>query len=354
MRTGRTSLALGAVFVVVLLMVQSGAAQPIPSDGSQGPGPAALSNLDVNLTVNPNGSALSPFFWGTTISPREPLLPNEADIINSTPTQVILWPGATTAEEFNPINNTIYPSGPGGTKINATTSEAEFVAFCKNISCTAIMQVPAEIDNWRIAEAIVNYTEVKLNFTPYAWEIGNEPELWRNWGRSWGNWTATGAGRTWKLVSPDQYAVEEQTYIQHMLQADPTIRFIGLPGTGRAENHLTLNDWVQNVTFVDGGNLTAIAFHDYPAPISYNQNKIDLSSFYSFIYGPVGLPARYGQVTSWVEQNETPQLSSSCANASARGGCDIQVWVTEVGSGLSHGAFGNYSDGFAGGLGVAV
>jgi hypothetical protein len=369
-RYRRATVVAFALLGVLLLEVPTVLAGTPLATGSSLAAGGLLPGVSASLNVSGTGFNVSPLYWGTTVTPHAYLFPDEGAFINATPARVIVWPGGFTGDLYDPIHDLIYPSAGG---LNASgsrpdVSEAQFVQFCESIQCTAIFQVPGEIDNSTLAAQIVNYTENTLHFHPVAWEIGNEPELWRDWRVSWGNWTATKNCHCYKIINPYQYAMEEARYISAMRKVDPAIRIIGIPGTGRPENHLELWQWVQNVTYYDGANISTIAFHNYPAPIA-NVTNVSLSQFYSYLAGPVGLTDRYQNVTRWVttyerstsptdpacwSQGPSQDCSLSCHLYAGPSGCNISVWVTEIGSGLSHGGYGNLSGGFAGGIDMAA
>jgi hypothetical protein len=293
---------------------------------------------------------LSPLFWGTTVSPRSSLLPDMAGILEATPARTIVWPGGATSEVFDPFYNNdsgglVAPGQYGGVWSNAATSEAAFVHFCESIGCTAIFQVPGEIDDPAFAASILSYTENTLGFHPYAWEIGNEPELWHYWNVSWSNWSP--GNRNSQYITPLQYAEEVGSYITAMRQVDPAVRIIGLPGTGRPQHGISLSQWIAAQVQVNGPNLAALSFHDYPGPVSGTDS---LPAYYSYITSTYGLPDRYlgaRAVTSQDERNDT-----ACAPNGAA--CNISIFVTEIGTALSHYVYGPYAAGYPGALDIAA
>ncbi len=103
----------------------------------------------------------------------------ETNAVNATPARVLVWPGAMAGEDYDPFTETHYDTYYG-TPSHALTNESQFIQMCRAIRCTAIMQVPAEIDDPSFAEAVVNYTEVNLSYTPAYRMIVNEPELWEH------------------------------------------------------------------------------------------------------------------------------------------------------------------------------
>jgi hypothetical protein len=348
----RAVLLVVASLLVVLLLVFP--TQALPSSQAGGAtvevGRTGVPSEQSRLYVNVSGQSVSPYFRGTTVSPRSPILPNEAEIFEATGTNVLLWPGASTAEVYNPLNNTIFSLTNGKpTWTIATTSEAQFAALCRSINCTPILQVPGEIDDTSLAASIVNYTYQTLGLRPLAWEIGNEPELWTHWNESWNNWTVSGTS----TPTADEYAAEVARYVVSMQAADNSTKFIGIPGTGRNTGGSPLSAWITAVINATGPSLSAVAFHEYPAPNNIASGGTSLYGFYHYINSTSGLPQRYAGAVGAVHAAGSSSVSCKAANDTAN--CSkIPVFITEIGSALSHGVFSSDSAGMPGGLDLAA
>jgi hypothetical protein len=330
----------------------AGSASAAPANGGPPPsGPicnttgntTGNTTVCVNLTLKPTAIDLSSTFWGTTISPRARLLPNEATLVNATPTQIIVWPGGGAGDDYNPITNRIYTSNGHWTK--PVTSEADFVAWCKSVRCQAIFQVPAEIDEPGLAAAVVNYTLKNLSFTPTYWEIGNEPELWHHTGVPWGLWQKRQLDRTY----PAQYAEIVQNYTKNMTNANSSIKIIGLAATGRANNRGPIANWIDATIALNGENLSGVAYHSYPA--AFQTTPKGLPDFYGAINGSAGLVGRVGQVRSAIMNLSTNSTDRKCLLSCLQ---HQQIFVTEVGSALSSTGFHHWSEGFPGALDLAA
>jgi hypothetical protein len=318
------------------------------------------------------GHLLSNSFWGATVEPRAHLLPNEPDLVNATPVGTILWPGAVAGDLFNPFNESVggwVKTTPHGamrvlqwtnTSQHGTSVQA-FVAWCESINCTAIFQVPGEIDNATFARDIVAYTVNQtynattpgLDFRPAYWEIGNEPGLWNNWGLPWSKWVYTNAIN----VTPIEYAWEVHNYTAQMDLANSTYtpKIIGLPGIGKGASGGN-GPWSNDTIQVNGPNLSGVAIHVYPAngTTVYNQSTLPtLAQFYDSLEGTNSLGSRIS-----VQDRATCRSLYGFGNPTCEvGGVwkpTIPTFVTEVGSSLSHDSFGPYSEGFPGALGLAV
>ncbi|MCI4323970.1 MAG: hypothetical protein L3K03_08175 [Thermoplasmata archaeon] len=342
----------GAVVLIALLLLPAlpnpaAPAAPSLSSGSSVAGAriagSTAPTVTVNLTVTGNTPIhLSNQFWGTTVSPRAHLLPLEGELVNATPTQIIVWPGGNGGDEYDPLTNTLYNVSGNSTPTVAVTTEQEFVQWCESIHCSAIMQVPAEIDNATIAAQIVNYTENGLGFHPNYWEIGNEPELWEHWDVPWTRWNDSVGQRN---ITPTQYAWEVDNYTTAMRLVDPAVQVIGIAATGRSDGSLwNASGWIDPTIAVDGPNLSAVAFHAYPAG-TVNHSAVSVAQFYGTIAGSAGLPA---QITLL---RNTIATTTHAACPSCR---PVPLFVTELGAALYHYQDSAFSVGFPGALDFAA
>lgn len=298
--------------------------------------------VPVNLTVDPSGFALSPLFWGTTVSAEAGPLPDNAQLLNATPTRVLVWPGANAGDRLNELNDTLLTVR--GSKLiwsSPPTNESQFIAECRAIDCVSILQVPGEIDDPSTAAAIVNYTERTLGFVPDYWEIGNEPERWTHWGLPWNEWNQPPQG-TGSRITPGQYAWEVHNYTAVMRTADPSIRILGLPGTGRPQYKIPLSEWLNTTIAVNGPNLAGIAFHVYTAG---TKGAPTPQQFYAYDTGPYSLVGRLQDARSTISS----ELNATCPACAAP-----PIFVTEFGSALSHYRYGELSRGFAGALSLTA
>jgi len=277
---------------------------------------------------------LSPYFWGVTVNNEVHVLRGENEAINGTPVRVIVWPGAMAGEDFDPIANIHYDTYSGASK-TALTSEAQFVSMCKAISCTAVLQLPAEIDNASFAAEIVNYTLFNLSFHPAYWMIGNEPELWSHWKVPWKKWGYQYTGGP----TPTTFAEEVLDYVAKIREVDPTTPILGLPASGCTCGSWTFAQWISGVLNVTGDKIQAVAFHEYPAGW-LGTGTGSLSDFYGTLQSAAGIPAR--------------MISARAAVQSSCPGCNVTVWISELGSALSWSAYGQYAAGFSGALSIAA
>ncbi|MCI4345952.1 MAG: hypothetical protein L3K07_04290 [Thermoplasmata archaeon] len=334
---------LGLVLVVLLSGVASaqttpgalGAVGAITPAGVQGqlPSPPATTPVGVTLAVNSSSVNLSSDFWGTTMNNEVRMFRGETNAVNATPARVLVWPGAMAGEDYNPLTNTHYGTYDG-TPIRALTGEVQFVRLCKATHCRAIVQVPAEVDDPGLAEQIVNYTEVNLSFVPAYWMIGNEPELWSHWQVPWKDWpNASTAG-----PDPTQFGHEVLAYVKAIRAVDNTTPILGLPASGCTCGFYTFEQWISGVLNVTGSKIQAVAFHEYPAGW-LGTGDGSLHDFYGTIQSAAGIPSRIAGARAAVQ--------SACH------GCNVSVFISELGSALSWSAYGQYAIGFSGALSLA-
>ena len=387
-------LALAVLLACPIAGAAVGTAQGASGNGGPSPSAAEVSEaspaVPVNFTpLNSEGSRvdpsqwgnygynLSPDFWGTTVTPRSPILPDETSLIDSTPNRVILWPGAQAGEDYDPQNNTIYTavkasgSTPASHEWNSPpTNESEFVnQVCRPINCQAIFQVPAETGNVSMATWIVNYTENTLGFHPAYWEIGNEPSLWNLFDVPWTEWPVGTGTRSGSAISAVGYADLVANFSAAMRAVDPSIQIIGLPTAGRAQPNVTA--WVAPTVAIAGNDLSGVAYHSYPAgagvktcvQLKYRSKcstTANILTFYSAINGTSGLFAwpsggpgpggRIQQVETGIEEGAT-EPGTVCNLECAQ---KLQIFVTEFGDALSHRSYGKYANGFPGALDFAA
>ncbi|MGA8275926.1 MAG: hypothetical protein WB852_06505 [Thermoplasmata archaeon] len=341
--------------------------------------------IDAFLTLgNGSGNLTSPILLGTTVTPRAPILPNQDGLLSATPGGAVVWPGGNAGDDLNPLGN--YTAGArngtgGVTGVMYTsgdkwvvpeTRESAFVAWCRSISCTAIFQVPGELNDPTIARDIVAYTVNKtytgpvwtnetepgnggngnprgiertetmpgLDFRPAYWEVGNEPGLWSHWDQPWG--ARTGA----VSVTPAEYGQVVESYKLAMDQANSsyTANIIAPPGVGgKAE----AGGWLDDILNDTGGNLAGVGMHAYIIGSNAWTNTTtapSMARFVQSITAPSGLHTRI--------QGQASTIAQACHSFGL--GCNLPIFVTEVGNGLSHWPYGTYSATFPGALGVTI
>ncbi|MCI4320168.1 MAG: glycoside hydrolase family 44 protein [Thermoplasmata archaeon] len=333
---------------MVLVTVLSGtlpsaAGSPTPPEppgmrAAFGPGGAALlptpsATTNVSLVVGRSSVNLSGQFWGTTVNNEVRMFSGETDAVNATPARVLVWPGAMAGEDYDPLTNTHYNTY-NGTPTRALTNESQFVQMCRATHCTAVVQVPAEIDDTKIAAEIVNYTEVNLSFRPAYWMIGNEPELWSHWQVAWKNWATTSTNGP----DPTQFGNEVVAYVKAIRAVDNTTPILGLPASGCTCGYYTFDQWIAGVLAVTGSKIQAVAFHEYPAGW-LGTGDGSLHDFYGTIQSDAGIPIR--------------MVAARAAVQSACPGCNVSVWISELGAALSWSYYGQYSFGLSGALSLA-
>ena len=197
------------------------------------------------------------------------------------------------------------------------SNDSSFISFCRSIHCSAVMGVPAEIDDPGAAAVTVRYVEQTLGFRPQYWEIGNEPVTWTHFGIPWTRWQATDAS----FATPATYAAMVARYIPAIRAVDPTARIIGIQADEGAPANAA---WFQDLVSEDGSELSAVAYHSYPGGVGSVSND-SLTDFFATLERPSAFPLNYPATVSIVQ--------SACAS------CHLKVLVGEYNAAL----VGNYS-----------
>lgn len=380
----RTSLLIAiAATAVALLMALPGNVPAVGSSSLATAGTALKGQADptqsVNYILSPTSFNLSSIFWGTTVSPRSRILPGEGTLINATRDTTVVWPGGAAGDDYDPLPGELprcaesSPNSSGGCIYNGkgvgtkpVTTEADFVSWCESISCTAIMQVPVEPDNMSLIEGVVAYTEKVLDFHPAYWELGNEPELWLNFGANpwqYGQHVCSPCS-----VNPTTYGSLVRNATLEILSVDPDAKVIGLAATGRPNGHGPIDLWiektVQDGVYVDNlstgapmPGIVGVAYHSYPAGGQTPGGLQALQNFYGAINGSAGITSRYAEAHRGVLYGMQNLTNASTACKAAWEACtsNVAVFITEVGSALSHyNSFHLYSANFPGALDIAA
>ncbi|MGP8073372.1 MAG: hypothetical protein ACLPZM_09685 [Thermoplasmata archaeon] len=340
-----------AVAIVVLFLVPSGPFQnagATPPRTMKGPpqtgGPLTVSE---GLTVNTTPSAtLSPLFWGETISGRARQLSDEADLLNSTSARTLVFPGGNSGDDYDPLTNLVYSPVYSTTSQPTAppTNESEFISWCRLVNCTAMIQLPGEINNASIAQQIVRNTVQNLSFQPAYWIIGNEPALWKRWDVPWKSWSSTHQ----RLVTPLAFAQMVANYSIAIRSVDPEARIVGLAG----QDAINLDDWVSQTVWTAGPLINAISYHSYSVirvgPTSIQAFYDDLQSNRSVTYHVEQARSAIANATALAN------YTAVCPKVTNGPTCSpINLFITEIGSGLTRQWSGPFSRGFPGGVSLA-
>jgi hypothetical protein len=283
----------------------------VPLGTAVGPGSNATATSGTkgaSLVVSSQSFGLASQFFGVNVHVVG--LDNEslAAMVNATP--FVSFRFSPMGEATNQLTSLQYSSNGVPTPVYAET-DAEFVTWCRWVSCRATMMVPAEIDNPAIAAATVLYVEQVLGFHPAYWAIGNEPQQWTHFKIPWAKWRSTDQS----TPTPAQYATEVQRYVIAMRAVDPKIRIIGIESVvGGTQSGSWLTDLVQ----VDGPNLSAVAYHAYP--LGNATGSSSRAAFYGALDNPSAFPLNYAATVSMVR--------AACSK------CHISVFVDELNAAL--------------------
>lgn len=334
--------ALLALAVIVLLMVPvsarttSGVPGPVaispprptaspPIGAIAAPTPAAAAVVGVQLTAAASTFPWPADFLGSNVIAASNLPSNLSELVRASGARVLVWPGGGFGDRYDPIAGLLHDGR--GVASPAPANESGFVALCRAVNCTAILQVPGEIDSPGYAAEVVRYTEQTLGFHPAYWEVGNEPGLWDHFGTPWANWYA-GEAHT---PSALEYAQEVASYGAAMTAVDPAIQILGLPGTGLGSSEEAL--WLRTVGSVDGNSswLAGFAIHAYPAGIGRTAETE--AHFLSTLTSKNSLPVRLPP--------DRAALAAACARCAG-----LPILATELGSADLNGTYDPYVEGF--------
>ncbi|MCI4327054.1 MAG: hypothetical protein L3K16_05400 [Thermoplasmata archaeon] len=241
------AIAVVAVVVAVTVVVVTLAPNYVGSSGT---------TVDGFLSVGPVVAEPPATFWAVGTHVQGFQNTTLSSDLNDTPISYFRWGAGGDAQ--NQTTGVSYSAN--GTESGLGSSDPAFVQFCRARGCQAILTVPGEIDDPGAAAVTVRYVEQVLGFHPAFWSIGNEPQLWTHFGIPWTDWRWTDAS----TPTPEEYAVEVQHYIAAMRSVDTAIRIIGIQSDiggplGAA--------WMGDVVARNGPNLSAVAYHSYPAGV---------------------------------------------------------------------------------------
>jgi hypothetical protein len=300
---------------------------PVPWGGlGVGDSGATGANLSPVLSVS-NGVnwTIPPTFWGANVRVYYPLGPAQTDAFADRPLNFVRWPGGATADEYNYTSNRVYQDD--GTSYVPPSNESQFIGWCRAVGCSAIFQLPAEIDDPATAAYYVHYTIATLHFHPAYWEIGNEPALWTHFGIPWSLWRSSQNVN----ATPGSYAVTVQAYAKAIRAVDPSARLIGLPGVGTGGYGEA--SWITATVRLNGPNLSAVGIHVYPAGGATPGSNVSGASFLDTLYGPGSLPYRVPR--------DRAAILAACPNCT-----NLPLFVTELGSGTNGGPYQSYMAAF--------
>ncbi|MGA7922773.1 MAG: hypothetical protein WCA77_02220, partial [Thermoplasmata archaeon] len=249
----------------------------------------------------------------------------QAGLLRSAEVKWVRWPGGEIADRFDPAalnwSGLIYATD--GVPTLPASNTSQFVAWCKSISCQAIITVPAEVDEPSLASDYASYLEQTLDFFPAYWEIGNEPADWSHFGVPWDSWT----GEQNITPTPEQYADVVNSYTVAIHSVDPEARIIGLGGVGAGV--ATEGEWINATMAVNGANLSAVAVHVYPAGNSYANESA--AQVFATLNGPAALSQRIPK--------DRGDVAEDCSN------CAVTIVADELGVG-TEAPFAGFATGF--------
>jgi hypothetical protein len=310
-------LAIGACLAVILLVAVLVIPPPSPS----------LPSVAAVVNVGPTNGTVNRSFFGVDV--QEVGIGGRilSDRVNTTPLSTFRFsPSGEATDQVHAI--TYSNSGVAGPVVGFT--DPQFVDWCLQRACRAIMMVPAEVNNTSLAVATVDYVEHTLGFHPAYWSIGNEPQQWQHWGIPWSQWRMSDHS----TPTPLEYGIEVKEYASALRAVDPSIRLIGIESVGGGA---AMFPWFNAVIQLAGHSLAAVSYHAYPAGLG--APNATLAQFYGYLGHHGGFPQNYPGTLANVQR--------VCP------GCHLQVFVDEFNSALGSG-FDPYLEGYPNAVFVAA
>ncbi len=245
-------------------------------------------------------------FWGINVAAQQTFKTSDASNIAATPVDFIRFPGGDVGEQYN-YTSGIITNNNGATQ-HAGTSVSQFVTSCESISCHAIMQLPAEIDQPYTAAYYANYVVHTLNFQPAYWEIGNAVPGWTHFDQPWSAWSSASS----QHITADGFAAEVGQYITAIKAVDKGAHFIAFGSAMGTPDYAKV--WISELALVDGKNLSGISVHSYvmgaaPANPTWSDLLSNLNGKYSMV----------DQVTA-----DRSYLTANCPK------CNLKLFITEA------------------------
>jgi PKD domain-containing protein len=167
------------------------------------------------------------------------------------------------------VNRQYGPSGVATSGCGYNLSALKSWCGAQVPHCHTVLGLPGENNNSREDAAIAKWIVTTVGLQPDYWAIGNEPTGWTHYGIPWTSWRTSDASS----ATPLAYAYDVKAAIAAVTAVDPSAKFIGVEAACPCNTA-----WFQDVARVDGGSISAMAFHNYPSSGSTSES---LSQFFS-------------------------------------------------------------------------
>ena len=289
--------AVAMVVAFAVVAVSEFAPPPTPA------APPPLETFNTTFVVGPAGPNLTPRLFGLSAQAAALATPWLQDLVRAGPFSQFRW---GPLDDYTDLRAGVVYSDNGVTLPVGSDNIVGFVAFCRSLSCHAVLSVPGEIDDTVLAVETVLYVEHVLGFHPDYWSIGNEPRGWIHYGIPWFQWRSTDRS----MVTADGYAHEVQRYIAAIRTVDPSARFIGIQSSGQGSD--VAKNWIGPVAALNGPNLSAVAYHPYPGGNGFVGATV--SDFFASLSNASDFPNSYPD-------------SQAAVDAACR--CHIPLWAGE-------------------------
>lgn len=222
---------------------------------------AVTPSTEGTVAYGPVAAQISPLFFGGDFWLNASTASAVTNFLNTTPIRLLRFYGEL--DKSNVTNGHTYGSnGVAGPPKYNLQEDAQIAALASG-SYTEI-GLPAQINSsWLFVHALQYYYAAGLN--PWAVGIGVEPNSWTHFNIPYTSWLTT------DNVAPTglQYALEVQRMIALLQPLYPGLRYyVQLSGFMHGNLAVKVRPYVENVSKIDGPNLTAITFDIYPQGIT--------------------------------------------------------------------------------------
>jgi Fibronectin type III domain len=264
---------------------QPGAAPSVPSVAPSIVSPDTTPTVITSVTNFSTPMTLTPEFFGVDVRNDQSFTTANAEELAAAHILTWRYPGGGQAEFFNVSTNVQEVYG----YITEPNSPANIVAKCELVHCHLIFQLPAEIDSPSTDAYYVSYVENTLHFTPFMWELGNEPSHFRNFTLPWNEWLPTNPVLN---ATPLSYSAILPGLISAIRGVDLTTPIDPIGGTGTTASNTYV--WYQDVAAAVGPEVQYVSIHSYLG----GSQKTSTALFYSPLTQtlnrlPVALPKLY-------------------------------------------------------------
>ena len=268
---------------------------------------SSTASASVTVSSFSSSKGIPSSYWGVNVAAAQPFSSTDAAAVQKTPVTYLRYPGGILGEELNYTSGVLTSNSGSHSKVAASVSQ--FVSSCRYMHCSAIMQLPAEINQPKTAAFYAKYVVHTLAFQPAYWEIGNAVPGWKHFGVPWSKWGSV----TGPQVTPSAFATLVKNYIAAVKAVDPAAKFVALGIAMGSSNYG--KTWIETLVSVDGKQLAGVSVHSYimgGGPSSPTDQEL-----FANLRGKYSLPDQVKADESYIKQ-----ACSTCTG--------VHLFVTEI------------------------